>query len=59
MDRLDDEQARAEDSQAASQMRDCLHTALSVVMNMSHHNDAGCKQVSAWPFLMWIIRRCL
>lgn len=59
VDRLDDEQGRAEDPQAAAQMRECLHTALSVVMNMSHHNDAGCRQVSAWLFHMWMQRHQL
>lgn len=25
--------------------QECLHCLLSVLMNMTHHNDAGCQQV--------------
>ena len=28
---------------------ECLHCALSVIMNVTHHNAAGCNQASSEP----------
>jgi hypothetical protein len=46
VDRLYEEHSGVQDPLAAGQIRECLHCTLSVIMNMSHHNDAGCQQVN-------------
>jgi len=52
VDWLDEGQSSGQDPRAASQLRECLHCALSVIMNMSHHNDAGCRQVTPPPLIL-------
>ena len=37
------------DGSAATKKRECLHCALSVMMNMTHQNDSCCTQVSVTP----------